>query len=73
MKYDAMIVRRADDDFRALEIAHAMQSIDGVEVVSVVCQPTSAHGAMVWHVFAKFDSESVTINAIDESIVQVLA
>lgn len=61
MAQDSVLVRYAMDDFDALRIANAMQSITGVDVISVV----KAEG---WHVFAKFTSSIVSIEDIDNVI-----
>lgn len=66
MKYNAMIVRQAANDFDALLIANAMQSIDGVEVVSVTVEVSYPYEG-VWRVFAK-QSTDVPIKWIDDAI-----
>lgn len=58
---DSVLVRYGMDDFDAMKIADAMQSITGVDVISVV----KAEG---WHVFAKFASSVVSIEEIDNVI-----
>ena len=60
---NSIIVRRASDDFYAVLTANAMQSLAGVEVVSVVCDPRNT-----WHVFAKYRSGIVTTDDIDRAI-----
>ena len=66
MNFDAIMVRRAVDDFGAVRITHAMQSLDGVDVSSVVFKPDDRGG--MWCVFAKYSSESISIKAIHEAI-----
>ena len=62
MKMDSVIVRQARDDFEALQVANAMQSLLAVEVISIVFQ----NG--VWHIFAKYASECITPDDIDRVI-----
>jgi hypothetical protein len=72
---DAVIVREAIDDFDALQIANAMQTVTCVEVFSIVCQPLASPLPNVsarWYVFAKFASAMVTTYEIDEAIRRVV-
>jgi hypothetical protein len=62
MNYDAVMVRETSDDFLAMTLADAMQSITGVEVISIVCNGKR------WHVFAKFDSSIVDLDNVDTAI-----
>ncbi len=69
---NSIIVRQASDDFNALQTANAMQSLEHVEVVSIVfqdCEPIM-HGQPrgFWHVFAKFASDQITPDGIDKVI-----
>lgn len=71
-KLDSVIVRQASDDCVASQIANAMQSIEGVEVVSVVYQDREpimlGKPRGVWHVFAKYASHTVAPGEIDTAI-----
>ena len=71
-KLNSIIVRQASDDFYAFKTAHAMQSLPHVEVVSIVFQDREPimHGQPrgFWHVFAKFASDQITTDQIDEAI-----
>jgi|688.fasta_scaffold03631_20 flavin-binding protein dodecin len=73
---DSIIVREGSDDFTALLIANAMQSLDYVEVVSIVfqdCEPILAREPRGrWHVFAKYATESVSPDEIDAAISDAL-
>jgi len=57
-----IVIRRANDDFAALHVAAGMQSVEHVDVVSIV------HESGIWHVFAKYDNTKVTVSEIDEAI-----
>jgi hypothetical protein len=76
-KLDSIIVRQASDDFYAFQTAQAMQSLPHVEVVSIVFQDREPimHGQSrgFWHVFAKFASDQITTDQIDEAIDRALA
>ena len=69
---NSIIVRQASDDFYAFQTAQAMQSLPNVEVVSIVFQDREPiiHGQPrgFWHVFAKFASDQITTDRIDEAI-----
>lgn len=73
---DSVIVRQAGDDFYVMQTANAMQSLAGVEVVSIVFQSGDAGDPAIrrierpqrWHVFAKYDSGKVTPDQIDAAI-----
>lgn len=73
---DSVMVRQAISDFYALVTANAMQSVKGVDVVSIVFQsgyvgnPMHMTGSVpgVWHVFAKYDSNAVTPAQVDYAI-----
>ena len=77
---DSVMVRQAGDDFYAMQTANAMQSLAGVEVVSIVFQPgVAGDPAMLrferperWHVFAKYDSSRVTPEQVDAAIDQAM-
>ncbi len=59
---DSVMVRQGRDSFEAVMIADAMQSCRDTDVISVVfCDKA-------WHVFAAFDSNMITIDAIDYAI-----
>jgi hypothetical protein len=60
---DAIMVRQARDDFEAMLTAGAMQSVAGVDVVSIVFERPG-----LWHVFAKYESAVVTSDQIDTAI-----
>ncbi len=76
-KLNSIIVRQASDDFYAFRTAQAMQSLPHVDVVSIVFQDREPimHGQSrgFWHVFAKFASDQVTPDQIDEAIDRALA
>ena len=67
-----MIVRQGEDDFDAIGIANAMQSMAFVDVVSIVHEnaPKLTHqdSGHVWHVFAKYAGDMVTTDQIDAKI-----
>ena len=71
-KLDSIIVRQASDDFDAFRTANAMQSLPHVEVVSIVFQDQAPimYGAQrgFWHVFAKYASDQITPDKIDDVI-----
>lgn len=71
-KLDSIVVRQASDDFIAFKTANAMQSLEHVEVVSIVFQDGEPimHGQSrgAWHVFAKYASDSITPREIDDAI-----
>lgn len=66
-KLDSVMVRMAVDDFEAFRIADVMQSFQHVEVVSIVFERLG-----IWHVFAKFASDKVHPDQIDDKIDQVV-
>jgi hypothetical protein len=65
---DAIMVRRAADDFEAMETADAMQSVVGAEVVAIVFERPG-----LWHVFARYDSATVSPEHIDAAIDEAFA
>lgn len=73
---NSVMVRQAGDDFLAMQTAHAMQSIEGVEVISIVFQSERAGDPTAmsfqrperWHVFAKYDSNVVSPDQVDSAI-----
>jgi hypothetical protein len=69
-KLDSVMARQAGDDFYAMQTANAMQSLAGVEVVSIVFQPGAYSDR--WHVFAKYDSSRVTPKQVDAAIDQAM-
>ena len=76
--FNGVIVRHCRNDFHAIQTSDAMQSIGGVEVLSVVCQPivqiaSTARIECRWHVFAKYDSSRVTPAEIDDVIAATLS
>ena len=66
MKMDSVIVRQARNDFEALQVSNAMQSLTDVEVISIVFRTMLTYE--VWYVFAKYDSEYVKPDDIDDAI-----
>lgn len=71
-RLNSIVVRQASDDFFAFKTATAMQSLEHVEVVSIVFQGGEPimHGQPrgCWHVFAKYASDLITPHQIDEVI-----
>lgn len=76
-KLNLIIVRQASDNFYALKTAQAMQSLPHVEVVSIVFEDREPmmHGQPrgFWHIFAKFASDQIATDQIDEAIDRALA
>ena len=68
MNYDAVIVRRAVDDFWALLTSSAMQSLGGVEVISITYSYSPDNDSKNWHIFAKYASGIVSTEQIDAAI-----
>lgn len=68
---DSIIVRQASNDFYAFKIASAMQRLNHVDVIAVVCQPidptTSGGEGYRWHVYARHPSE-ILPSEIDAAI-----
>jgi hypothetical protein len=76
VKLNSIIVRQVSDDFKAFQAANAMQSLEHVEVVSIVfqdCEPMM-HGQPrgFWHVFAKFASDRIKADDIDRAITDAM-
>ena len=74
--YNSIIVRDATDDFHAFQIANAMQALPNVEVFSIVFQDGEplmfGQPRGRWIVYAKYASEKITPDQIDDEISQAL-
>ena len=69
-------MRDATDDFFAFKIANAMQALPNVEVFSVVFRDSEplmfGQPRGSWLVFAKYASDKITPDQIDDEISQAL-
>ncbi len=74
---NTIIVRQALNDFDALQIANAIQGMEHVDVISIVCYPVKplVHGGspLGWSVFAKYSNYMWTTEQIDGRIARALS
>lgn len=68
-EYDSVILRRAANDFTAMQTADAMQSLSHVEVVAITYRPNVL---LPWHIFAKYSAARVLPPEIDDAISEKL-